>query len=57
MTLSGVPLQARGDVGAIAMKEYSTFPIAPALLESRHQIVYCHKQDTRWVGSYHPVEK
>ena len=33
-----LPLQARVDQGAKAMKEYSSFPIAPALLESYHQI-------------------
>ena len=26
----------------MAMKEYSTFPKVPALLESHHQIVYYH---------------
>ena len=34
------------DLGAIAMKEYSTLPKAPALLETLHQIVYCHIEDT-----------
>ena len=34
-----LPLQARVDLGVIAMKEYSAFPKAPALLEPRHQIV------------------
>ena len=32
-------LQARVDLGAMAMKGYSTFPKAPALLEPHHQIV------------------
>ena len=32
-------LQARVDLGAVAMKEYSAFPKAPALLELHHQIV------------------
>ena len=37
-----LPLQARMDLGALAMKGYSTFPKAPALQEPRHQIVLCH---------------
>ena len=32
----------------MAMKEYSMFPKALALLELQHQIVSCHIQDTRW---------
>ena len=36
------------DLGAIAIKGYSLFPKAPALLEPHHQIVQCHIQDTRW---------
>ena len=42
--------QARVDLGAMAMKGYSTFPKAPALLEPPHQTVYCHIQDSRWGG-------
>ena len=34
-----LPLQARVDLGLIAMKEYSAFPKAPAKLEPTHQIV------------------
>ena len=34
-----LPLQARVDLGSLAMKEYSAFPKAPALLEPHHQIV------------------
>ena len=34
-----LPLRARMDLGAMAMKEYSTFPKAPALLEPHHEIV------------------
>ena len=41
----------------MAMKGYSAFPKAPALLERHHQIVYCHIQDTRWGGSYPSAEK
>ena len=35
----GLSLRARVDLGAMAMKGYSTFPKAPALLEPNHQIV------------------
>ena len=42
-----LPLRARVDLGAMAMKGYSKFPKAPALLEPHHQIVLCHIQDTR----------
>ena len=38
-TLSGITTPGRVDLGAIAMKRYSAFPKAPALLESHHQIV------------------
>ena len=34
-----LPRRARVDLGAIAIKRYSEFPKAPALLEPRHQIV------------------
>ena len=47
-TLSVLPLRARVDLGAMTMNGYSTFPKAPALFEPHNQIVYCHKQDTRW---------
>ena len=33
-------LQARVDLGVMAMKGYSTFPKASALLEPHHQIVF-----------------
>ena len=49
-----LPLQARVDLGVIALKGYSAFPKAPVLLEPHHQIVYCHIQDTRW-GSLTPL--
>ena len=42
-----LPLRARVHLGARAMKEYSAFPKAPALVELHHQIVLCHIQDTR----------
>ena len=48
--------RSRVELGAMAMKGYSAFPNAPALLEPHHQIVLCHIQDTRW-GSYPSVEK
>ena len=41
----------------MAMKGYSAFPKAPALLEPHHQIVYCHIQDTRRGGSYPSAEE
>ena len=34
-----LPLQARVDLGAMAMKGYSAYLKAPALLEPHHQIV------------------
>ena len=36
-----LPFQARVDLGAMAIKGYSTFPKALALLEPHHQIVVC----------------
>ena len=38
-TLSGVPLPARVDQGAMPMKGYSAFPKAPALLGPQNHIV------------------
>ena len=35
-------LLVRVDLGTMAMKGYSAFPKAPALLEPHHQIVLCH---------------
>ena len=34
-----LPQRARVDLGVMAIKGYSAFPKAPALLESHHQIV------------------
>ena len=34
-----LPLRARVDLGVLAMKDYSTFPNAPVLLEPHQQIV------------------
>ena len=51
-------LEARVDLGALAMKEYSAFLKAPALLEPHQRIALCHKQDTRsGEGSYSSTEK
>ena len=43
---SVLPLQTRVDQGAMAIKGYSAFPKAPALLEPYNQIIECHIQDT-----------
>ena len=51
-----LPLWARVDLGAMAMKGYSALPKAPAILEPYHQIVYCHIQDTHCGGSYPSAE-
>ena len=48
-----LPLRAWVDLVAMAMKGYSVFPKAPALLELHHQIVSCHIQDTRWRSFTH----
>ena len=45
-----LPLWAKVDPGAMALKGYSAFPKAPAFLEPQHQIVSCHVQDTRSEG-------
>ena len=50
-------LRARVDLGTMAMKKYSAFPKAPALLESYHQIVSCHIQDTCCGGSLIPWQR
>ena len=50
-----LPLRARVDLGTMAMKGYSTFPKAPALLESHHQIVLNDFQNTHW-GSLTPLQ-
>ena len=42
-----VPSWARVDLRVMAMKRYSSFPKAPALLEPHHQIVLCHIKDTQ----------
>ena len=49
-----LPLRARVDLAAMAMKGCSAFPKAPALLEPHHQIVWCQIQDTHWVKESYP---
>ena len=51
-----LPRRARLDLGSMAMKGCSAFPKAPASLETHHQIVYCHIQDTYWWVSYPSAE-
>ena len=41
-------LRARLNLGTMAMKEFSTFPKAPALPEPHHHFSKCHIHDTRW---------
>ena len=48
-------LRAKVDLGTMAMKRYSAFPKAPALVEPHHQMVSCHIQDARW-GVYSSSE-
>ena len=48
-----LPLQARVDLGVIAVKEYSTFYKSPRL-EPCHQMVQCQIQDTHWEGGVLP---
>ena len=51
------PLRAQVYLGTMAIKEYSAFPNAPALLEYHHQIVQCHIQDTRWRFFFTPLQR
>ena len=43
-----LPFWVRVDLGEMAIKGFSSFSKAPALMESPHQIAKCHIQDTRW---------
>ena len=43
-------LRARVVLGVIAIKGCSAFPKVPALMDTHHEIVLCHIQDTRWEG-------
>ena len=37
--------------GSNDYEEYSTFPKAPGFWEPYRQMVYCHIQDTHWLGA------
>ena len=50
-----LPLRTRVGLGVMAMKEYSAFPKAPALLKPYYQFVLCHFQDTG-CGSFTPLQ-
>ena len=52
-----IPLRARMELGAMAIKGYSSFPKALALLEPYYQVVLCHILDTRWWRAYSFAEK
>ena len=52
-----LPLQARVDLGVMAMKGCSTFLKATESLEPHHQIAYCHILDTRWGGGLTPLQR
>ena len=41
----GVPIRVREELGAMAIKRYTTFPKALALLEPQHHIGQCPIQD------------
>ena len=49
-----LPLRARVNLGA--MKMYSAFPKAPALLKPHHPIILCYTQGTRW-GNVTPLQR
>ena len=51
-----LPLQARMDQDVMAMKGYSAFPKAPALLKPHHQIVYVISRTLIWWESYLSAE-
>ena len=48
------PLPVRVDLEAMAIKEYSAFFTAPALLVHQHQIASYYIQKTRWGGESYP---
>ena len=50
-----LPLWARVNLGAMAMKGYTAFPKAPAILEPHHEIVLCHIQDACCGGALLPL--
>ena len=49
-----LPLQARVDLGVMAMKKYSAFPKTPTLLQPHHQIVIL--RTLTGGGSYHSAK-
>ena len=51
-----LPLRARVDLGAMAIKRYSGFPIDPDLLDPHHQIVECHNPGHLLEESYPSAE-
>ena len=52
-----LPLRARVDLGAMAMKGYTAFPKAPALLKPHHQFVSYQVMHTRWAGESYPSKE
>ena len=52
-----LPLRARVDLGAMAMKGYSTFPKAPTLLEPHHQMVNVISGHSLGWGSLTPLQR
>ena len=48
-----LPLQVSVDLGVVAIKEYSAFPKAHALLKPHHQIALCHITRTLVGGVLH----
>ena len=43
-----LPFRAKVDLGAMAMKGYSAFPKAPALMKPHHEIVVKYPGYTFW---------
>ena len=52
-----LPLWAKVNLGGMAMKRYLAFPKTPTLWKPRHQMVWCHIQDTRWGGVLTPQQR
>ena len=51
-----LPLRARVDLGAMAMKGYSAFPKAPALLQPHHLMFSVISRHSLGGGSYPSAE-
>ena len=51
-----LPFRATVNLGAMTMKGCPAFHKAPASLETHHQIILCHIQDTHLEGFYLSVE-